>query len=419
MPSIIPGFEYDIFISYRQKDNKGDRWVTNFVEELKTELDSTFKEEVSVYFDINPHDGLLETHDVNASLREKLKCAIFIPVISRTYCDPNSFAWANELGAFVDQANQDSYGMKVKLKGGNVASRVLPVQIHDLDPEDRYLLEKQLGGVMRGIEFIYKEPGVNRPLTNEDDEKINLNRTKYRNQINKVANAIKEIIAGLRSERVTSPANKELSDKPKNLILKGGYLINRLRREAKRTKLRNAIIIILSALLLAAAIFITLRLKNGPDSDKKTIIIEKSIAVLPFRNVSEEQNQENICDGLTIEIINHLYKIKSFDKVVPLGSVFTYKRTEKKIPQIADELKANYIVDGTYRKIGDKVRVTVQLIDPKKDNILWQNEYDKPFKELIAIQADIALQIAGQIKAFITSSEKQSIKKSPDRKSVV
>ncbi len=76
MSSIIEGYNYDIFISYRQKDNKGDRWVSEFVEALKTELESTFKEEISVYFDINPHDGLLETHDVGASLKDKLKCLV-------------------------------------------------------------------------------------------------------------------------------------------------------------------------------------------------------------------------------------------------------------------------------------------------------------------------------------------------------
>ena len=93
MPSLIEGYNYDIFISYRQKDNNGDHWVSEFVDALKTELESTFKEEISVYFDINPHDGLLETHDVDASLKDKLKCLIFIPIISRTYCDPKAFAW--------------------------------------------------------------------------------------------------------------------------------------------------------------------------------------------------------------------------------------------------------------------------------------------------------------------------------------
>ena len=73
MASFIPGYEYDIFISYRQKDNKGDRWVSEFVNALKTELESTFKEDISIYFDENQHDGLLETHDVDASLKDKLR----------------------------------------------------------------------------------------------------------------------------------------------------------------------------------------------------------------------------------------------------------------------------------------------------------------------------------------------------------
>jgi hypothetical protein len=141
MASLIPGYEYDIFISYRQKDNKHDGWVTTFVEELKGELESTFKEEISVYFDINPHDGLLETHDVDESLKEKLKCLVFIPIISRTYCDPKAFAWEHEFKAFINQASRDQYGLKMKLPGGNVANRVLPVQIHDLDTEDRKMVE--------------------------------------------------------------------------------------------------------------------------------------------------------------------------------------------------------------------------------------------------------------------------------------
>lgn len=197
MSGIIHGYNYDIFISYRQKDNKYDGWVSEFVDHLKSELEATFKEEINVYFDINPHDGLLETDDVDSSLKEKLKCLIFIPVISRTYCDPRSFAWEHEFRAFIREASGDRFGLRVKLPNGNVALRVLPVQIHELKPEDKSLIESVLGGFLRSVEFVYAEPGVNRPLSPRDSEEKNIHRISYRNQINKVANAVDGIISGL------------------------------------------------------------------------------------------------------------------------------------------------------------------------------------------------------------------------------
>jgi hypothetical protein len=188
MASIVPGYEYDIFVSYRQKDNKGEMWVSEFVKALKTELESTFKEEISVYFDVNPHDGLLETHDVDASLKDKLKCLVFIPIISRTYCDPKSFAWEHEFKAFIEKASQDQIGLKIKLPNGNVANRILPVRIHDLDTEDIKLFEKEIGNVMRTLDFVFKTAsGVNRPLKyNEDHPRDNLNKIYYHDQIIKL-----------------------------------------------------------------------------------------------------------------------------------------------------------------------------------------------------------------------------------------
>ena len=208
MASLIPGFEYDIFISYRQKDNKYDGWVTEFVNNLKWELEATFKEEISVYFDNNPHDGLLETHDVDDSLKEKLKCLIFIPVISRTYCDPKSFAWVHEFKVFIEQASHDEYGLKIPLPNGNVASRVLPVRIHEQDICDIRLFEMAIGGALRGVDFIYRSAGVNRPLrASEDHPHDNLNKIYYRDQINKVANAIDELIDSLK--RIQNPSFAE------------------------------------------------------------------------------------------------------------------------------------------------------------------------------------------------------------------
>jgi tetratricopeptide (TPR) repeat protein len=199
MGSIIHGFEYDIFISYRHKDDKYDGWVSDFVQNLKRELEATFKEDICIYFDSNPHDGLLETHDVIKSLEEKLKCVIFIPIISQTYCDPKSFAWQHELVAFNKSAKEDQLGRDIKLNNGNVASRILPIKIHNLDAEDKALLENELGGVLRGVEFIYKESGVNRPLKPSDSKHDNQDKTDYRNQVNKVANSIKEIVTSIKS----------------------------------------------------------------------------------------------------------------------------------------------------------------------------------------------------------------------------
>jgi TolB-like protein len=394
MASLIEGYEYDIFISYRQKDNKGDRWVSEFVEALRTELESTFKEEISVYFDINPHDGLLETHDVDASLKEKLKCVLFIPIISQTYVDPNSFAWAHEFKAFIEQTSKDQYGLKVKVPGGNVANRVLPVQIHDLDPEDKKLVESELGGLLRGIEFIYKEQGVNRPLrANEDHPDNNLNKTFYRNQINKVANAIKEIITGLKN--------------PDRVVKGERYIAKSKQTSGIKLKAR----IFVSSIIILALLVIGYFTLHGLIKPAK--VIEKSIAVLPFENYSDNPSQEAACLSLTDEIIRRLYKIKSLDRIATMQSVIQYKGSKENPSKIASDLKVNYLVQGNYKKYGDKIRVNVYLVDPNADKYIWENQYDNNYssEEVITIQSDIALKIARELNANLTEEENKSISK--------
>lgn len=204
MPSVVSAHPYDIFISYRQNDNRTG-WVTEFVAALEQELAAAIKEPVRIYFDANPNHGLLETHDVDGSLREKVNCAIFIPVVSQTYCDPKSFAWQKEFLAFLEVARSDSYGLEVKVANGNMTKRVLPVRIHDIDPEDRALFEEATGGVMRSVDFVFKGPGVNRPLNPTDERAVNLNKSFYRDQVNKVANACKEIITAMRGGERMEP----------------------------------------------------------------------------------------------------------------------------------------------------------------------------------------------------------------------
>jgi hypothetical protein len=138
----------------------------------------------------------------DGSVTPKINSLIFIPVISQTYCDTSSPVWKNEFKVFQDEIKSDNIGRTIKLSNGNTVSRVIPIRIHDIDTEDVKLLESELSGGLRSIDFIYREEGVNRPLLPVDDEKnANPLRPMYRNQINKLANAIKEIISGIKQNQ--------------------------------------------------------------------------------------------------------------------------------------------------------------------------------------------------------------------------
>jgi TolB-like protein/Tfp pilus assembly protein PilF len=393
MASLISGYEYDIFISYRQKDNKHDGWVTEFVNNLKGELESTFKEDISIYFDENPHDGLLETHSVDKSLEDKLRCLIFIPIISQTYCDPKSFAWQHEFCAFNKLAKEDKFGRDIKLTSGNVASRILPVKIHDIDPEDKALLENELGVVLRSVEFIYKSAGVNRPLTaNEDHPQDNLNKTYYRDQINKVANAVKEIITALNKQsQHPEEAVKE------NLKAKSGNKKN------LRTKLIIGSVTAL-VLIILGVLFI-------PELLKPMRELEKTIAVLPFRNLTNDSTQLYFCEGFMEEILNNLQKINSFT-VRSRTSSDLYRDTKKPITVIGNELNANYLIEGSVGREENRIKIWVQLIDAKADKHIWSNDYTRELKQVLSLQSEIAKDIASELKTVLSPEEKGLIEKS-------
>jgi TolB-like protein/Flp pilus assembly protein TadD len=395
MPSIIEGFNYDIFISYRQKDNKHDGWVTEFVNQLRGELEVTFKEDISIYFDENPHDGLLETHSVDKSLESKLKCLILIPIISQTYCDPKSYAWQHEFCAFNKLAKDDQFGRDIRLASGNVASRILPVKIHDLDPEDKALLENELGGVLRGIEFIYKEAGVNRPLKPNDDVKENLNRTQYLNQVNKVANAVKEIITAFKKQ-----------SQPPEEGSRQGFNLKSVPQKNQKTK------IIAGSLILLA--FIVIGYFVVPKLIEHSTPLEKTIAVLPFRNLSNDTTQIFFCDGFMEELINNLKEVKSFT-VRSRTSSDQYRGTKKSITIIGNELNVNYLVEGSVGREGSNLKIWVQLIDSKVDKHLWSKDYLREFttQQIFSLQTEISQAIASELKAVLTPKEIEKIEKKP------
>jgi len=347
MSALVSGYEYDIFISYRHNDNL-DGWVTDFVESLEKELRGTLKENLTIYFDKSPHDGLLETYNVDKSLEGKLKCLIFIPVISQTYCDTKSFAWQYEFCAFNKLSKEDELGRDIKLSNGNVASRILPIKIHDLDIEDKMLLEKELGGVLRAIEFIYKEPGVNRPMKPLDNKNDNQNKTEYRNQVNKAANAIKDLIPILSGKKSFS---KSLFSDAWDFNINMGIA--------------------------------------------KPEIREKSIAVLPFVNLSHDPEQEYFSDGLTDDILYSLAQIKEL-KVASRASSFQFKNRID-LRQVGETLRVRTALEGSVRKQGDRIRVTAQLTEINTGFQLWSERFDRKVEDVFAIQDEIATVISERL----------------------
>jgi tetratricopeptide (TPR) repeat protein len=382
MASLILGYEYDIFISYRQKDNKGERWVSEFVEALKTELESTFKENISIYFDVNPHDGLLETHDVDASLKDKLKCLVFIPIISRTYCDPKSFAWRNEFEAFVEQASHDQLGLKVKLPNRNVANRVLPVRIHDLDNTDLKMCESLLGGALRGVEFIYRSAGVNRPLRSEEDKPYdNLNQTIYRDQINKVANAIKEIISGLRAGEVVPEREKMEPALPWEELKKGKRFAGKQKPGGynKFTLLSGImaalIILTLVGVFVYPKIFLKDSLRNLRASDGRI-----PLAIMPFQNLSNDSTLNYLNEWIPESIASYLsnfsedLQVRQTESIYSLPESKTLTNNSSIAPSVASlisqKLDANIIINGSMIKSGVWIIVNANLLNSKTEGVL-------------------------------------------------
>ena len=137
-------------------------------------------------------------------------------------------------------------------------------------------------------------------------------------------------------------------------------------------------------------------------------IAERSIAVLPFDNLSDSKEDEYFSDGITEEIITQLSKVSEL-LVISRTSVLQYKGTTKTIREIGEELGVTAILEGSVRRDGDNLRITGQLIETKSDQHLWADTYDRRMENIFQIQTDVATRIAKALDARISRSEKKSM----------
>jgi TolB-like protein/Flp pilus assembly protein TadD len=136
----------------------------------------------------------------------------------------------------------------------------------------------------------------------------------------------------------------------------------------------------------------------------------KSVAVLPFENMSTDPENEYFSDGITDDIIAQLSKISAL-KVISRTSSMQYKKTTKKIATIAEELGVGAILEGSVRRAGPRARIVVHLVDPKTEQHLWGETFDRQLTDIFEVQSEVAHQITGALSLALSPEEKQRVEK--------
>lgn len=144
------------------------------------------------------------------------------------------------------------------------------------------------------------------------------------------------------------------------------------------------------------------------DIDAKRSVSKPSIVVLPFNNMSGDPDQEFFADGLTEDILTELSRRHELF-VISRNSSFVYKNRAVNVREVAEKLGAQYLVEGSVRKIGDRVRVTVQLIDAASDGHIWADKYDRKLDDIFAIQDEITAAIAATLPGRVEAAQRDHL----------
>ncbi|MGB5665066.1 tetratricopeptide repeat protein [Eudoraea sp.] len=180
------------------------------------------------------------------------------------------------------------------------------------------------------------------------------------------------------------------------------------------TNRRLNIIIIITLIIAIAVSFVNRPMPGTPSKIivNNELMTDNSIAVIPFKNLSGNIENQYFADGMMDDILNHLSIIRGLE-VKSRQSSEKYRESEKSIPQIGDELDVNYLLEGSVQKHKDSIRIIVQLIDAINDNHLWSDKYDFELKNVFTIQSEISKQIAIELNTVISPAGIEEIEKKP------
>jgi serine/threonine protein kinase/Tfp pilus assembly protein PilF len=219
------------------------------------------------------------------------------------------------------------------------------------------------------------------------------------------------IAACLAKDPVRRP--QSAAEVAQRLQLAAGRTITRMApsKSSNRKALLVGGIAALSIFALAGLYFGVLKPQAKPVSQAVTIP-EKSIAVLPFENRSEDKGNAYFADGIQDEILTRLSKIADL-KVISRTSTQHYKSAPENLPEIAKQLGVAHVLEGSVQKSGSSVRVNVQLIKAASDSHLWADTFDRKLTDIFSVESDVAKAIADQLRAHLTGQEEQEIAAKP------
>ena len=180
----------------------------------------------------------------------------------------------------------------------------------------------------------------------------------------------------------------------------------------KKQRARARLAVAATALILLAAIVAAFVLVSKKSTKSASIISEKSIAVLPFENRSEDKANAYFADGIQDEILTRLSKIADL-KVISRTSTQHYKSAPENLPEIAKQLGVAHVLEGRVQKSGDAVRINVQLIKAASDSHLWADTFDRKLTDIFSVESDVAKSIADQLRVKLTGAEEQVIAAKP------
>jgi TolB-like protein/DNA-binding winged helix-turn-helix (wHTH) protein/Tfp pilus assembly protein PilF len=165
----------------------------------------------------------------------------------------------------------------------------------------------------------------------------------------------------------------------------------------------RSILAVLAAGVLALTLVAAGLMYRGSSSHSPHVI--RTIAVLPLKNLSSDAEQEYFSEGLTDELITRLASLKGL-RVISRTSVMRFKDSVASLPDIARQLKVDAIVEGSVSRSGDRIRVTAQLIDASNDQHIWAESYDRDQRDVLALQNDVALDIAQNINLSLSTGDR-------------